>query len=292
MEVDNPYTLVPCGHSFSFVNTNDLKNCPTCELPITGVVSNSLGKLSAVPTSSVYELFCVDVSTSMWKSDYRGPFSLLLGPSRLQTAKDFIVEMGRIRANDSSQKMGLVTFGTNENLVCQFSSPRDFLKCIGPLQASESRTRLFDAVEFCVAHLNADIFNSSEKRLHILTDGGENFSKNENVKKFEAQISGLNTKIKKFQVVTVVWNVGGESALDQTKSIADNLGAVFKDINKGNCKELAKIFCVQFPNREDKMHALLSTAPIVPNSLPAIKVSIQSTSQPTKLPHSAQAVKL
>lgn len=253
----NPFALVPCGHSFSYEIASKVKECPMCRRPITSLIPNhtlrQVCETKGTPITDVYELFCVDISSSMYYSDLPGPLCLIAGASRLEVAKDFIREIVKHRKVDKSQYMGLVTFGTNVTPLCARVPPDELTRQVVQLRPTEHRTRIFDAVKFCVDHLSQPTYNAYEKRLHIFTDGGENFSSQDNITEFEDCLSDIKAKAKQLQLVTVIFNVGGAGTVDSTRKVADTLGATFKDINTNTAKKMAANFCgVEFPNRENR----------------------------------------
>jgi len=268
---ENPYALVPCGHSFSYQVASKVKECPMCRRPVTSLIPNhalrQVCETQGTPITDVYELFCVDISSSMNYSDLPGPLCLLAGTARLEVAKDFVGELVKHRKGDKSQFMGLVAFGSNVTPLCARVPPEEIRKQLQLLRPTEDRTRIFDAVKFCVDHLSSPAYSSCERRLHIITDGGENFSAQENIAEFEEFIGDIKTKAKQLQLLTVVFNVGGASTIDSTRKVADKLGATFKDISSNNVKKIASNFCgVEFPNREDAVMRMLVSAPGVSNT--------------------------
>jgi len=153
----DPYTLVPCGHSFSREVACKMTQCPQCRItvdhaPVRNHNLRQMFELQEVFISSVYELFCLDISSSMWCSDRWGPLSLLCGRSRLSMAIEVIRDMITTRKYDKSQLMGLVTFGTNVSLAVEYKPPTQLIQPIASLKAEEKHTRIFDAVAFCSDH--------------------------------------------------------------------------------------------------------------------------------------------
>lgn len=293
-EADCPVQLEPyenavvleCGHSFSEAAVRELRDrcCPKCRKPITrdpvpNYALRAIMETRGTPTAAVYELFCVDVSTSMWYSDFIGPLAVFVGESRLKIAQEFCNKIAGARQNDPSHRMGLMAFGSNVSLRCEFATPADFRAEVAKLEPVESRTRIFDAFQEAISHLQAKTEQlQCQCRLYMLTDGGENFSKRENAAELSTKLGFIVNTAKKLKVTTVVFNVGGD--VNSTRKVADTLHATFKDINSKNVSQMANDLCVvEFPNRareirniltgtkfarEQQVHQLLGNAPPVP----------------------------
>lgn len=73
-------------------------------------------------------------------------------------------------------------------------------------------------------------YNGSEKRLHVITDGGENFSSKASRAAYEEKFAELKSKTNQLQIITVVFNAGGPGNVVETRQVADMLGARFKGI--------------------------------------------------------------
>lgn len=265
---ENPVVLVNCGHTFSEGTIQRATTCPKCRVPISSppVPNYALRDIMAtkgevLPTSEVYELFCVDVSSSMWFSDYFGPLSWFKGDSRMKIAQDFCTQISLERQKDESHKMGLIVFGTNVTEKLNFGTPREFRENLRDLSPIENRTRLFDAFETAVNHLNSK--KNCEMRLYMLTDGGENFSSQQNTSKFKNRLKSIVDTTKRLKIATIVFNVGGD--VDNVRKTAEYFHADFKHLDHNNLRSLAKNICeVSFPNREQQIRNMFQKVPTIP----------------------------
>lgn len=261
----NPVVLVDCGHSFSERTVQTLRAskgvrcCPTCRIPIThqplpNYALRAIMETKGSPSTTVYELFCIDVSTSMWYSDYVGPLALIAGQSRIKMATEFCSKIATARQADPSHRMGLIAFGTNISLKCDFAAPLAFQESLKTLEPIEDRTRIFDAFDTAIEHLASK--ENCECRLYLLTDGGENFSSEENKQKMGSRLDPIIGTAQRLKISTIVFNVGGN--VDDTRKIADAFHATFKDINSKNVKQMANDMCmVEFPNRTTAFRNIL-----------------------------------
>jgi len=287
---ENPYLLVPCGHSFSYEHVKGLRVCPLDRTPIEKMCPNiqlkQITEVSGVPVQGVMELFCVDVSSSMWYSDHFGPLCLVAGDSRLQITKNFIKRMLLFRKVDPTQHVALVTFGTDVSVLCREGRPESLWRLLEPLQPVQERTSLFDAVAGCCNLLSEPQYAKYEKRLYIFTDGGDNNSSLNNKAHFK-EIADLTSK-KKLKMAKVVFNVGGESNIDKTKQVADGLQATFKNITRNNWQVAADNYCkCECRNREDLLKSLLNGSPVPVRPLVApvaSRVSQQQQQQQQQVP--------
>lgn len=280
----NPVVLVDCGHSFSDHTIKSLANpvCPTCRTPIThsprpNYALRAIMETKGSPATTVYELFCIDVSTSMWYSDYAGPLAAIAGQSRIKIATEFCSKIAGARNSDQSHRMGLLAFGTNISLKCDFATPLAFQESLKTLQPIEDRTRIFDAFDTAIEHLASK--ENCECRLYLLTDGGENFSSEENKQKMGSRLDPIIGTAKRLKISTIVFNVGGN--IDNTRKIADAFHATFKDINSKNVKQMANDLCiVEFPNRTQAFRNILQGTQIPNRESPSQERAQQNLQSP------------
>jgi len=265
----NPVVLVDCGHTLSEPYGALVQKCPICNTPVTSRpvanyalrdVMSTMGE--TLPVLEVYELFCIDISTSMWYSDLFGPLSIFFGISRIDIAKQFCSLISVERQKDDSHKMGLISFGSNVSIAVDYGTPRNFRNALSTLSPTESRTRVFDAYEECVSHLSTK--SNCQVRLYMMTDGGDNFSSAQNSSKFQDRLKSITETTKRLKIATFVFNVGGN--VDNARRMADIFGAEFKHIDSDNFKSLATNMCkVSFPNREQQILNLFQKVPAIPS---------------------------
>lgn len=259
----NPVVLVDCGHSFSDHAVKNLlavsNRCPTCRTPITheprpNYALRAIMETKGSPATTVYELFCIDVSTSMWYSDYMGPLAVIAGQSRIKIATEFCSKIAQARQSDQSHRMGLIAFGTNISLKCDYGTPLAFQESLKTLEPIEDRTRIFDAFDTAINHLASK--ENCECRLYLLTDGGENFSSEENKQKMGSRLDPIIGTAQRLKISTIVFNIGGN--IDDARKIADAFHATFKDVNSKNIRQMANDLCmVEFPNRTQAFRNIL-----------------------------------
>jgi len=223
-------------------------NCPICKSQITNLSRNyQLEGImnSTVELDSVSELICLDISTSMWYGDSIVPF--LFGEQRISIAKKFIHSILLERRNSLSNEVGIVTFGSHPNLLVPFQVAK-LHKEVANVEANEQKTALYDAVTFSMEELKKRT-SSTIKRLILLTDGGENFSNDENIKK---QIEKIKMDKKSLQIKMMMIDVAG-SPNPKTKKEAEQLGFTYISANGKNIGDITKSFLNQFPSQ--KVHA-------------------------------------
>jgi len=269
---EHPYVLGDCGHTFSevVVRALDPPRCPTCRKDITVEPKPNYALRDVISSretiiTEVYELFLVDVSTSMNSSDYFGPFKYLMGEARLDVAKSFCHGIAAHRELDNTQKMGLISFGSNVTDVCLGVTGLRFINELKQLKPVEAQTCIFDAFDHAIDHFKS-MNNQYKLRLFLLTDGGENSSDPRNTEKWGPRLSEVLQEAERLKVTTFLVNVSGDES--NSRKLAHTFRAKFKDIRPSNWKKVVHSIChLQFRNREDEIQSLLQQTPPVPNAL-------------------------
>ena len=100
----------------------------------------------------VVELFCVDVSSSMKRSNLWGPASFLGGRSRYNQVKNFL-KMNEKTIRGTNRYIGLVSFAETPVLLVPIMNERNwrnesFLDVLDTIKP-KGDTNLFDSLELC-----------------------------------------------------------------------------------------------------------------------------------------------
>lgn len=256
----DPYLLPLCGHSFDKICLEKLlkRECPVCRNPFDiNQICNNISLRHAVEDNvmvkDVYELICIDNSTSMRYSDGWLPF---VGKSRFEIGQMFCEKLIEMRKKASNHFVGIARFNIDFEFIQPFSkvsNPLSFKSKLYELKAIGKHTAIFDAVECCYRELKEHNRNA-ECRLVLVTDGGNNYSSPKNTETCNRFKQLLSIK-KELQIVTEVFHVGPDPR--ECKTVADGLEAPFHALNEGNILNAVGEYKRKYPCRKDQWMNLL-----------------------------------
>jgi len=257
----DPFVL-PCGHSFDMhcIKEMNITSCPLDNSPfdVTKLVENitlkGMMEDKIIPTD-VYELFCIDISSSMWYSDN---LIGLFGTSRLDIAKEFVknITSKRLSETNSGHMIGISSFDSDFKFLIRTDNKAQCLHQLESLKPIGKYTALLDSVLECQIELQKYASNC-QLRLIILTDGADNCSaerskNNPNLKTLEE----ANQKGKKLGIYTAVYGIGGDTK--QIKKMAEDLGAKFHHLQKENVEDHVTNFLNRMSSRNQQLECAMS----------------------------------
>jgi len=255
----DPYVL-PCGHSIDLhcIKESKISVCPLDMIPFdeSKLIKNIALKgmmEDKIILTEIYELFCIDTSTSMWYSDNLIP---LIGESRFDIAKQFVKKIvtKRLAEKSSGHMIGISSFDSDFKLLVKSDNRVECLKHLDSLKPIGKNTALFDSVIECQNEL-MKLAHSSQLRLVILTDGGDNYSSQEskssqNLKALaEAKLKG-----KSLNIYTAIYGIGGDTKA--IKKMAEDLGAKFHHLQKDNVEDHVTSFMNRMSSRSQLLESV------------------------------------
>eukprot|EP01087_Luapelamoeba_hula_P007689 TRINITY_DN1882_c0_g2_i3.p1 TRINITY_DN1882_c0_g2~~TRINITY_DN1882_c0_g2_i3.p1 ORF type:complete len:966 (-),score=293.72 TRINITY_DN1882_c0_g2_i3:129-3026(-) len=187
-------------------------------------------ELSAPDDVKVLELYCLDVSGSMWKSNHRIKW---FGKSRFSAAQDLILKPNQVLAGQTEIEVterftGLIKFDKDVYVVVPCAKHdevqwRRMLDALAVMQPGKG-TALYSAIRKCDEEIEAFFADRTDRPswkvvLHLLTDARDNLSDPMSASQFEEY------KIKRGDKIHHPFVYSFNNDFDMSKKISDMFGA-------------------------------------------------------------------
>ncbi|CAF3322386.1 unnamed protein product [Rotaria socialis] len=223
-----------------------------------------------------FELFMVDISTSMKKHD---GFWNFFGKTRFELAKQILNGVLKDRKQSKTINVALLVYDTSSAKrfdFCHITNKE--IQYVNELKPAGPTTATYDAYKESIDYLKKDASQSAqERRIIIITDGGDNNSNPENVSKY-ANIQ-ISLEKQNFMLRTILLQTSTNS--NGSKQLAHELGWEYKQIRKDNVDLVTKSYLIDYPseytgmNRSERektknFQATMERAPIPPQTAPIL----------------------